>query len=278
MIESVQVLGQPAMRLVSPDGAQAIVLLHGAQVVSWIPAGGDERLYLSPLAVAGEGQAVRGGVPVIFPQFERRGPLPRHGFVRNRAWQWGEGAERGGAAIGVLRLASDAATRALWPHDFEAELTVVVAGKRLDIELAVTNTGDSAFDFTAALHSYLRIDDLLKARLHGVHDLVYEDMLHGGERMHQEFDPIGFVGEIDRVYCEARHPLQLASALGRLHIEAEGLPDAVVWNPGPDKAAALADLPDGDWRHFLCVEAGAVAEPVRLAPGAEWAGRQGLEA
>lgn len=278
MIEPVSVLGQPAMRLVSPDGAQAIVLLHGAHVVSWIPAGDEERLYLSPSALAGPGQAVRGGIPVCFPQFSGRGPLPKHGFARTMAWQWAEGAERGGATIGVLKLASDEATRALWPHDFEAELTVVVSGKQLDVELAVTNTGDTPFDFTAALHTYLRIDDLLKARLHGVYDLTYEDWVLDGERGHQEFDPIGFVGEIDRVYCEVQHPFELASALGRLHIDQEGLPDAVVWNPGPDKAAALPDLPDEDWRHFLCVEAGAIDTPVILAPGAEWAGRQGFAA
>lgn len=276
MIEPVTVLGQPAMRLVSPDGAQAIVLLHGAHIVSWIPAGDEERLYLSPEAVAGPGQAVRGGIPVCFPQFAARGPLPRHGFARTLAWQWAEGAERGGAAIGVLKLASSEATRALWPHDFEAELTLVVAGKQLDVELAVTNTGTSAFEFTTALHTYLRIDDLLKARLHGVHDLVYDDMVNDGERCHQEFDPIGFVGEIDRVYCEVKHPFELASALGRLHIDQEGLPDTVVWNPGPDKAAELADLPDEDWQRFLCVEAAAIDTPVLLAPGAEWAGRQGL--
>lgn len=278
MIEAVTVLGQPAMRLVAPDGAQAIVLLHGAHVVSWIPAGDDERLYLSPSALAGPGQAVRGGIPVCFPQFAGRGPLPKHGFARTLAWEWAEGAERGGAAIGVLKLVSNETTRAIWPHDFEAELTLVVSGRQLDVELAVTNTGHAPFEFTAALHSYLRIDDLLKARLHGVYGLTYEDTLHDGERGHQEFDPIGFVGEIDRIYCDVKHPLELASALGRLHIDHEGLPEAVVWNPGPDKAAALPDLPDDDWRHFLCVEAGVIDTPVMLAPGAEWAGRQGFAA
>ncbi len=41
-----EVLGQPAVHVQAPDGAQAIVLLHGGQVVSWIPAGGREQLYL----------------------------------------------------------------------------------------------------------------------------------------------------------------------------------------------------------------------------------------
>ena len=37
--------GQPAVQLQSPAGDRATVLLHGAHVASWIPAGGSERLY-----------------------------------------------------------------------------------------------------------------------------------------------------------------------------------------------------------------------------------------
>ena len=47
------------------DGAQATVLVHGAHLVSWIPAGGEEQLYLSPAAKYGLGASVRGGVPVM---------------------------------------------------------------------------------------------------------------------------------------------------------------------------------------------------------------------
>lgn len=276
MIEAVTVLGQPAMRLVAPDGAEATVLLHGAQLVSWVPAGDQERLYLSPLAQAGDGQAVRGGIPVCFPQFGKRGPLPAHGFARTRAWQWVEGAERGGVAIGVLRLSDDEATRALWPHRFEAELSFTLTGLALDLELAVTNTGDTPFEFSAALHSYLRVDDVRRARLGGLYGVRYVDSLSGAEQR-QEIDPFSFAGEIDRIYFDAQDPLALSTAMGRATIRQEGFADVVVWNPGPDKAAVLADLPDDDWTGFLCVEAGAIGRPVTLAPGEEWFGRQGFE-
>ena len=70
----------------------ARVVLHpyGAHVVSWTTADGDERLFLSPRSAYSEGAAIRGGVPVIFPQFNQRGPdfdVPRHGFARNRRWR-----------------------------------------------------------------------------------------------------------------------------------------------------------------------------------------------
>jgi glucose-6-phosphate 1-epimerase len=277
MIKPTTALGQPAMWLRAPDGAQATVLLHGATLISWIPAGGVERLYLSPLAEAGPGKAVRGGVPVIFPQFELRGPLPRHGFARNRDWQWVEGAERSGNVIGVLRLADDAATRAIWPHAFEAELSFSLGGQQLDIELAITNTGDSTFDFSAALHTYLAVGDLQRTQLGGLLGARYTDSLSGRQQQ-QELDPFGFAGEIDRIYWGSGGPQSLVSPAGRLQISREGFDDAVVWNPGPSKAAAMADLPDDDWLQMLCVEAAQIGEPVILAPGQEWVARQGFRA
>lgn len=274
MIETIETMGQPALRLSAPDGAQAVVLLHGATVVSWQDSGGVERLYLSPQAAAGPGRAVRGGVPVIFPQFAERGPGPRHGFARDRAWRVVETAERGGAAIAVLGLEDDEATRKLWPHAFAAELTVVVGGQALDIELDIVNRGAQAFTFQAALHTYLRVDDVRQARLHGLGGVAYEDMLHGGWHR-QEFDTIGFVGAIDRVYVDVPGPLTLAAGgLGRLGIDADQFPDVVIWNPGADGASRLADLPDDDWPCMLCVEAGAIERPVLLGPGAEWSARQ----
>lgn len=285
MITPTTVLGQPAMQLQAPDGARATVLLHGAHVVSWIPAGDQERLYLSPTAQAGDGKAVRGGVPVCWPQFNLRGPLPcKHGFVRDRAWQWDaqQSAVRGGAAIGVLRLRDDAATRALWPHAFEAELTVVISGLEMDIELSITHTGtDDAppFSFSGALHTYLRTDDVRRTRLGGLFGVSYLDTVNGLSQ-HQEIDPFSFDGEIDRIYWNAssdgRDALVLANSFGRMGITAQGLPDVVVWNPGPTKCAALPDMPDDDWLQMLCVEAAVIGEPVTLAPGQNWTGRQSI--
>lgn len=277
MIKPVEVLGQPAMHLRAPDGAEATVLLHGGHIVSWVPAGDQERLYLSPLAEAGPGKAVRGGMPVCFPQFAKRGPLPAHGLARNRAWQWVEGAERAGAAIGVLRLTDDEHTRAIWPHRFELELTLVLAGLRLDVELSVTNTGDTTFDFTAALHTYLLCDDVRRAKLGGLYDVRYLDTVSGAEHT-QEIDPFSFAGEIDRIYFDVDSMLSLSTAMGRMAIAAEGFPDVVVWNPGPTRAAKLPDLPDDDWLRMLCVEAAAIQHPVTLAPGQDWAARQSFDA
>jgi glucose-6-phosphate 1-epimerase len=269
--------GHPAVALKSPDGARATLLLHGGHLVSWIPAGGDEQLYLSPTSRYGEGASVRGGVPVIFPQFAARGTLPRHGLLRTRTWALDESTTRGRHSQAVLRFAASDETRQLWPHEFLAELTVGIGGRQIDIELAVTNTGDAPFEFTAALHTYLRTNDVLKAQLEGLQTIKYEDSLTG-QWQQQWGDVTQVVGPIDRIYAGLARELTLRELGRRLTIAHSNFPDAVVWNPGAEGAAQLSDMPAGDWKHMLCVEAARVIEPAVLEPGEEWVGMQTLVA
>lgn len=276
----VDVHGQPAVHLRAPDGAQATVLLHGAHVVSWIPAGGEERLYLSEASSFADGQAVRGGVPVIFPQFSQRGPLPRHGFVRTRRWELQRGDTGPDDAIAVLRTGDDGGTRMLWPHAFAAELTVAVGGTRLDIELEIEHRGEPGaepFSFTAALHTYLRVREVEEARLHGLQGLRYHDNAGGTEGM-QEAPVLAFDAEVDRVYFDATRPLRLQEPHRTLVVEAQQFPDVVVWNPWVERCAQLPDMPPLGFRRMLCVEAAAIGRPIVLEPGEQWWGRQTLVA
>ena len=83
-VEEISVAGQPAFCLRNAVGDQVVVLQHGAQILSWMTADGVERLYCTS-RLPSEPKPVRGGVPVIFPQFNQRGPdftLPRHGLFR----------------------------------------------------------------------------------------------------------------------------------------------------------------------------------------------------
>ncbi len=267
--------GQSAIALRAPDGASAIVLLHGAQVLSWCPAGGKEQLYLSERANFGAGAAVRGGMPVIFPQFSDRGPLPRHGFARTRPWRPLRAETGTDDALAVFELTSDTDTRALWPHEFVLELTVCVGANRLDVELAVANRGTTAFAFTAALHSYLRVHEVETARLTGLLDRRYQDCLTGVTRT-EAMEAVLVDAALDRVYFNVKAPLQLSEKGRDLRIEAEHFPEVVVWNPWQEKIATMADLPPTDFRRFLCVEAALIERPAELAPGAEWWGRQSL--
>lgn len=270
--------GHQAVQLLLSDGSQAVVLLHGGQVVSWQVPGWGEQLYLSSQTQVRPGQAVRGGVPVVFPQFEQRGPdrsLPRHGLVRTRPWQVDTlRAGRDHATVTLLRTDDDD-TRALWPHGFTLELTVSLAPQRLDMELHVANSGDSAWPFSAALHTYLALSELGLARLQGLEGCRYVDAITGGEQI-EDHPEKRFAGEIDRIYAATPRNLLLRDGPRRLTLECEGFEDTVVWNPGPDKCAALADMPDDDWQRMLCIEAAQILQPPTLAPGESWTGRQSL--
>jgi len=129
--------GMPRLELVAPDGARAEVYAHGAHVTSWVPAGGVERLFLSERSVFNGQAAIRGGVPVIFPQFSMEGPLPRHGFARTRAWEFVTAGVEAGGASASFRLVDSAETRRIWPHAFAARLDVRTGGAQL--ELAFTS-------------------------------------------------------------------------------------------------------------------------------------------
>lgn len=255
------------------DGAEAQIYAQGAHLIRWRSASGAEPLFLSQRSAFTAGTAIRGGVPVIFPQFAAEGPLAKHGFARTAVWQRQPDTEPGAAC---WQLRDSAATRAAWPHAFRCELRLRIGGERLDVALSVHNSGDQALRFTAALHTYLRVDDIGAARLHGLQQHRYRDSAHGGIERVEADESLAIVGEVDRIYFDTPAALRLSQPGSALRIEQQGFCDTVVWNPGPAKGAALTDLEqDGD-RHLLCVEAAVVGRPVSLAPGAHWQGSQTL--
>ena len=278
--------GQPAVTLSTPGGDRATVLLHGAQVVSWIPAGGSEQLFLSERSDYGEGKTVRGGVPVVFPQFNRRGPdfsLPKHGLVRTRAWTLDEdedGRLPGGgndAATARFRLDDDAATRMLWPHRFSLTLTVTLGARQLDMALAVHNRGDDPFSFTAALHTYLQVADITEATVRGLNGVRYLDTVSNRGAVDVGPD-LSFAAETDRIYFEVFEPLTLDVPQGGLEVAMEGFRDAVVWNPWEALCATLPDMLPDDYRRMLCIEAALIDKPMQLEGQGSWSGRQTLTA
>ena len=268
--------GQPALRLHGPQGSEATVSLFGAQVLSWRTPDGRERLYLSEQAHFDGASAIRGGVPVCFPQFGTRGSLPRHGLVRTRAWS--VASERSGDDYALLTLAcnDDADSRALWPHAFGLELTVMLEADRLDLELCVTNPGERSFDFTAALHTYLRVVQVEDVAVEGLYGHHYRDALADDVVQRDSGTELCLEGATDRIYRQIRRPQLLRAGNLSLGLQQQGFPDTVLWNPWATGCAATPDLPADDWRHFLCIEAAAADTVQTLAAGEEWYGRQTL--
>jgi len=253
----------PAVRLTSTDGAQAILTLYGAHLVSWITADGKERLFCSALSSMDGSRAIRGGVPVIFPQFAERGSGMRHGFARVSTWRLVDsGAEAGagavaGAAFAVFALDQNdlaQAHGAAWPHRFALTLRVALKGGKIALSLDVQNTGSEAFAFSSALHTYFAVDELGQVAVRGVQE-----------------DALRLDDKLDRIFHNIGGPITLEQPGGALRLAQQGFLDAVVWNPGAQDAAALADMEDDEYRRFICIEA-ALIDQRTLAPGAGWTG------
>ena len=266
--------GQPCVRLRLENGDAALVALHGAQVLSWT-AGGVERLYLSPKAVMDGQAAIRGGIPLCFPQFNQRGPLVKHGFARHLRWVPGPVRVEGPEIVAEFGLTHSEASLAVWPHAFAATLAVRLGAGRLQLEFSVHNTGGVALNFTLALHSYLRVGDIAGVRLDGLYGQPVWDSV--ADQRTQQAGPPRFAGEFDRVYQAAAGPLMLSDAAHKLRIaQSPNFGQTVVWNPGAAHCATLADMPPDGYRHMLCVEAAQIDARVDLAASARWAGWQSM--
>lgn len=259
------------------DGASVQMTAQGAHVCSWIPAGGQEQLFLSKTSEWREGVAIRGGVPVIFPQFGGLGNLPKHGFARTAHWTLQSCSnDAQGKGIAVFVLQDNEASRAVWPYAFTAQLRVTVHADQLNIALDICNTGTDTFSFTAALHTYFAVQDIAAARLHGLQHCQYRDSMNGGQLCTETADSLHITAETDRIYLNTPSELRLQQPQQVMQIRSEGFADTVVWNPGATGAVKLSDLEPEGHQRMLCVEAAAIGQPVILAAGQSWCGQQQL--
>ncbi|MFD8984598.1 D-hexose-6-phosphate mutarotase [Streptomyces sp. NPDC059564] len=254
-------IGEIPILVVDHPRVRGAVSLQGAQVLTWQPVGGAPGLWLGERNAWTAGTAIRGGVPLCWPWFGAVAK-PSHGFARVLDWDLvsldttEEGVEL------VLRLEASDVTRALWPHEFTLT-TRITLGATCSIEVEATGEHRS----TAALHTYLAIGALGEAEVSGLGKHYRDNLLAvdvddaGGE--------VTPTGHIERVYTEPEEVSSVRDgALGHVlelaHREAS---DVVVWNPGAELAAGMADLTDDDHRRFLCVETGRVSTPLESEPG-----------
>ena len=253
--------------------AEGHVYLHGAHVTHYRPAGQRPLLFLSERSRFATGQAIRGGVPVIFPWFGARAghaEAPDHGFARTREWavESVEPASDGSVAV-TLALEADDATRPTWPHEFRVRHRVVF-GERLEMTLEVENRSGHAFDFEEALHTYVLVGDVGQVSIAGLGGGVYIDKTDDMRRKTLAAGPLRLNGTTDRVFLSTRAPCTVTDPVlaRRIVVEKTGSSTTVVWNPWHEKASTMADLGDEQWRSMLCVEAANAADnAVHLAGG-----------
>ena len=252
--------------------ADASIIVHhqGAHLSSWIFQG-REQLFVSRQAIYKSSKAIRGGVPICFPQFGTFGPGNSHGFARNVVWQptlTDNNRLR-------FELGHNEKSLALWPHEFRALFEVKLNKNTLNMCLSVENLSNRKLKFTAALHTYFRLDHIKNALVDGLQGCEFWD--NGtdlNQRQTQNQDQLKIDCMIDRVYFNTQKTLCLTDNQSVRKVSSNGFDDTVVWNPWDKGAQDFDDMADDEYQQMLCIESANVQTPVRLHEGETWQGMQ----
>ncbi|KAG7669066.1 hypothetical protein Ndes2526B_g00784 [Nannochloris sp. 'desiccata'] len=283
----------------SANGHTAEIYTHGAHVTSWKTPNGEENLlFYSKEAIFNPPTAIRGGVPICWPQFSDLGPCKtQHGFARN-------------SEFSIINSSTNSVTMELRnegaenktpgfspPTDFPQKfiLTCKVSLDQdgvLHQELVVQNpsTATDTLKFTCALHTYFTLrNGIRNAAVENLKGCRYLDSLQGRMECVEAEEKVKFPGEVDKIYLGVPDTLKILdggaekgekpeeAVVAGFKIEKTAFSDAVVWNPHAAKAAKMADFGNDEWEQMVCVEvAQAGSGAIELEPGKQWAGWQKL--
>jgi len=239
---------------------------------------GTELLFMSKEAIFDDKKALRGGVPVCFPQFSDMGPGAPHGFARNTKFEVAEGGLDPSGINAVhhaakLVLQHSDETLAAWPVEFTYAITFFLSDHGIEIDVEVSNLSSQEVSFTTALHTYFAVEDIHEVAISGLHAVNYLDSLQGRILCHEPSEFVTFRGEVDRIYVNTPQEIVITDqAAGRsiMISKAETWFDAVVWNPWIAKSKRTADLQDDEYKNFVCVEVGRCGSPVILPSQETW--------
>lgn len=264
----------PKVVLTHKSGSKAEVYLHGGHVTSWTDSHGEELFFVSSSSQFAPMQPIRGGIPIIFPQFGG-GPLPAHGFARTCDWELIDTSLlESGEVLLVLQLNDSDETRKMWNHAFSFRLSIVLDVNSLRVSETVANTGIESFDFQTVLHTYFGVQDIRETEVRGLKDVSFIDTKNEGRREIETRALIDFAGETDRIYVKAPDLIQMHDRQSSriISLRKDNLTDVVVWNPWIEKAHRLSDFGDDEYLRMVCIETGCIEPHINLSPGDSWMG------
>lgn len=268
--------GLPTVRLTHACGASAEVCLFGGCITSFKQASGDEVLYMRPDALKvlqsdnPKSKPISGGIPHCFPQFGPSDKMQQHGFARNVDWEIASTSadpqpdDRDPEV--TLVLTDSEYSRKMWPYKFKVAYSIALHGELLRVDMRVMNADDKPFDFTCALHTYVEVLDIEKAKVRGLKGLEYLDKTvdpKNPAKKTEDREEITFTGPTDSVYLKAKDFAELDVGTGAaVTFTSNNFSDIVVWSPW----TAMPDC----YRSFCCVENAQFSSPVKLKPGEFW--------
>jgi len=288
---------QDRVILQHPKGASVEILFYGASVISWKSGSEvesdiiEERLFVSSKAALDGSKPIRGGIPIVFPCFgppvhPQHSKLSQHGFARNSVWSFDSIVMDNDAGVSVrLTLDPNPDIKAIYDYPFHLAYVVTLAQHQLSTDLHVKNTASAASDvleFQALFHNYIRAP--------AEHTLIYPLT---GKLYYDKTDPteegrrnpktetrtgVHVKNFTDSVYEDAGQRYEIKWPGGGMDIRTVSLKDVVVWNPQAEAGRKMADMEDGGWERYVCVEPGYVRGFVKLEGRGTWIGQQVLTA
>jgi len=237
------------------------VTLYGAHILSYIPEGKEEVLWLSQKSNFAAPKAIRGGIPLCWPWFGPD-PAPTHGVARIQFWQLIDAKE---ASDGSDSLTFELSVTD--PHPLKVRMTVNF-GAKLTVSLTTVNTGTSAYKLGDAIHTYFDIGEITKTTIRGLGGAFTENRVNNTDFTAQ--DAFGFEAETDNIYhSEAAVTIDDPVKKRKILVEKENSRTTVVWNPWIAKSQRMADFGDEEYHTMVCVEAtNCSVGMIDLAPGA----------
>jgi glucose-6-phosphate 1-epimerase len=250
------------------------IALQGAHIIDWQPKFLTKPvLWLSSNARFMQARSIRGGVPICWPWF---GAHPTdstfcpHGFARVIPWRVidVDSTATGATRIILEMMDTPEAQRQLsYPYALTVTITI---GRRLRIDMSTTNKANHPFVIGEAFHTYLNVSDIANVKITGMQDCVYADKVRDYQR-YVEHGALHFEGEFDRVFIDHSSDCSIHDkGYNRIiHVSKSGSDTTVVWSPGAEKAAQMADMgtPE-EWRKMVCVETtNALDNMVVINPG-----------
>ena len=268
-------MGEGDIPLIDIQNAQssACISLQGAHLLSWIPEGEDEVIWLSGDAKFAPGKSVRGGIPLCWPWFgayESNSAFPAHGFARTVLWQVTSAtaisADETQVVFSLDTHQLDERYQEMWPQATIAEYRLNIS-HNLKLELTTFNNSDQPVVIGEALHTYFSIDEIENTQVRGLEGKAYLDKTEDFKQKLQT-GPVLIDAEVDRIYLDTEDEVVIDDGKRQIRIEKQNSKSTIVWNPWQEVAENMGDLGKDGYHKMICVESANAAENVvTIQPG-----------
>ena len=276
------------------SGAQFTIYPYGAHVTSIKTTEGKELLFLSKDAILDGSKAIRGGIPLCFPQFGQPDKsMPQHGFLRNNYWTEVPNSrfdDDESAGISMELSLKDVVNSRGGKWDTDTKLdakctyTVKILPDGFTTTICMYNMGEESFNFQVLLHNYFLVQDRMAlngdiCNVKGLDGYNVDDKVSGEKYVCDKPVTIPQQLIIDRVYDPPKETIDLnlkisAGPSHNLSLTASGEVDGkpvsvsgVIWNPHQEKAKAMGDFGDDQYHDMICVEPGLLQDVPLLEGG-----------